>query len=191
MDQNEILDIFRNSEALLEGHFELRSGLHSARFFQCANVLQHPRSAATLCKQLVAMMRPSLGDELGADAVISPAMGGIIVGHEVAEALGLPHIFAEKEDGKLVMRRFSIQPGQRFLIAEDVITRGGRVDETIAIVREAGAEVVAVGLLVDRSGGKAQFGIPTFSLLKMEPVVHDPQDCPMCKDGLPLVHPGS
>jgi orotate phosphoribosyltransferase len=128
---------------LLNGHFELRSGLHSNRFFQCANVLRYPRVAGRLYEELVARLKGKL--DLGAlDGVISPALGGILVGHEVARTLDTPCVFAEKQEGRLVMRRFTLRPGQRYVVAEDVITRGGRVQETIDIVKAAGAEVVAV-----------------------------------------------
>lgn len=191
MEQSEMLDILRQSDALLEGHFELRSKLHSPRYFQCANVLRYPRRAGRLCDALVARMKTAMKDGLRADGVISPAMGGILVGHELARALDCLSIFAEKEDGKLVMRRFGIPKGQRLIVAEDVITRGGRVQETIDIVEKAGGVVVAVAVLVDRSGGKATFKYPTFSLLEMEPVTYEPASCPLCKQGVPFAHPGS
>ncbi len=190
MEQNQVLEILKDSGALLEGHFELRSGLHSDRFFQCANVLRFPDRAERLCGAVVARAQAATGG-LAADAVVSPALGGIIVGHEVARALGLPCIFAEKAEGVLVMRRFAIEAGKRYVVAEDVVTRGGRVQETIDIVEKAGATVAAVLLLVDRSGGKVAFPYPTFSLLQMEPVTHEPGACPLCEQGLPLVHPGS
>ncbi len=191
MEQKEILDILKNSGALLEGHFELRSGLHSDRYFQCANVLRYPRLAARLCDELVEIIKKSAGDGIKVDAVISPAMGGILVGHEVARALDVKHIFAEKQDGKLVMRRFQMTKGESFVIAEDVITRGGRVQETIDIVEAAGGKVAAIAVLVDRSGGKAKFNYPTYSLLKMEPVAYEPVKCPLCAKGFKFVHPGS
>jgi orotate phosphoribosyltransferase len=190
-DDGETLRILRDCEALLEGHFELRSGLHSDRFFQCANVLRYPRVATGLCSQLVHKMHAAMGEGFSPDLVVSPAMGGILVGHEVARALDVCSIFAEKDNGKLVLRRFDIKPGSKVVVAEDVITRGGRVQETIDIVLERGGQVVAVALLVDRSGGKARFDYPTFSLLDMEPVTYEPASCPLCKQGVPLVHPGS
>jgi orotate phosphoribosyltransferase len=178
VNADEVLGVLRETGALLEGHFELRSGLHSDQFFQCANVLRLPRVAERLCAALVGKLGPALGGSAPPDVVIAPALGGIIVGHEVARALNVPSIFAEKQDGALVLRRFSLSPGDRVVVAEDVVTRGGRVQETIDIVREAGAEVVAVALLVDRSGGKASFGVPTVSLLEMEPVTWEPEECP-------------
>ncbi len=190
MVEKDVLDLLEETGALLNGHFELRSGLHSGRFFQCANLLRFPRKAALLCKALVEDVVAS--DAVGqVDAVISPAVGGILVGHEVARALNVMSIFAEKENDKLVMRRFSIEKGARYVIAEDVITRGGRVQETIDLVEGGGGEVAAIALLVDRSGGKVQFDYPTFSLVKMEPVVWDPTECPLCEEGSVAVHPGS
>jgi len=149
MTSNEILDLFRSTNALLDGHFLLRSGLHSRQFFQCALLLQHTTIAARVCAALAEKLRG-----IDAETVISPALGGIIVGHEVARNLEKPHIFAEKEEGKLVLRRgFKIAPGSRFIVVEDVVTRGGRVQETIDIVRQNGGVVAAVAALVDRSGG--------------------------------------
>jgi orotate phosphoribosyltransferase len=191
MTPDDVLSRLEQTEALLSGHFELRSKLHSDRFFQCANVLRFPRIASELCDALVEKLRAGMGDELAVDTVIAPAMGGIIVGHEVARALDVRSIFAEKQDDALVLRRFNIAEGEKVVVAEDVITRGGRVQETIDIVRACGGEVVAVALLVDRSGGKVSFGIPTFSLLELEPVTYEPGACPLCDEGLPLVHPGS
>jgi orotate phosphoribosyltransferase len=192
MKETDLLKLFEDTQALLNGHFELRSGLHSNRFFQCALLLQYPRIAEQVCVALVEKIKSELGD-LKIDTVISPALGGIPVGHEVARALGLRFIFAEKNEQKmLTMRRFKIAKGERFLVAEDVITRGGRVQETIDIVNQAGGVVAAVGVLVNRSGGKAKFDYPTVSLLNIEPVTWDPAECPLCKEGtLPLVHPGS
>ena len=190
MTEQEILKILGETEALLEGHFQLRSGLHSNRYFQCANVLRYPRIAWRLCNELVKRMQAET--DIGkVDGVISPALGGILVGHEVARALDTRCVFAEKQDGKLVMRRFVLKPGERYVVAEDVITRGGRVQETIDIVKAAGAEVAAVLVLVDRSAGNARFDYPTFSLLQMAPEVWEPSDCPMCAKNEPFVHPGS
>jgi len=191
MDEAEVLQILRGCDALLDGHFELRSGLHSERFFQCANVLRYPRIAGRLCEALVAKVGRAAGGFPAADAVIAPALGGIVVGHEIARALDLPSIFAEKEQGKLLLRRFKIAPGQRFVVAEDVVTRGGRVQETIDLVKEAGGRVSAVAVLVDRSGGKAHFDCPHYSLLESEPVTYEPAACPLCAAGVPMVHPGS
>ena len=192
MKNPDLLKHFENTGALLSGHFELRSGLHSNQFFQCALLLQYPRIAAEVCDALAEKIEAQFGG-LAIDTVIAPALGGIAVGHELARVLGVRFIFAEKNaDGQLTMRRFKIKPGERFLVAEDVVTRGGRVQETVDIVRIHGGEVQAIGVLVDRSGGKAQFDVPMVSLLKMEPITWEPAECPLCKEGrLPLVHPGS
>lgn len=190
MTQQEVLEILSNTGALLHGHFELRSGLHSADFFQCANLLRYPRQAEKLCSALAKIVPAELADE--AVTVISPALGGILVGHEVARALDKKCIFAEKQDGKLVLRRFGILPEEPVIVAEDVVTRGGRVQETVDIVKQHGARVLAIVTLVDRSGGTANFGnIPHFSLLQMSPVTWEPSDCPHCKRGSKAIHPGS
>lgn len=192
MKDNEVLQVFLDTGALLRGHFELRSGLHSDQYFQCAKVLQHPRIAAKLCQALVDKMRLELGPGLKVDGVIAPAMGGLFVGHEVARALDVVSIFAEKQDNRLVLRRgFTIPRGGFFVVAEDVITRGGRVQETIDIVEGRGGAVAAIAVLVDRSGGKVRFNYPTVSLLQMEPVTHEPARCPLCAKGKPIEHPGS
>jgi orotate phosphoribosyltransferase len=191
MKEKEVLEILKKSDALLEGHFELRSGLHSDRYFQCANVLRYPRLAGRLCDALAAEVKKSLRKGTKIDTVIAPAMGGILVGHEMARALDVKSIFAEKQDGVLVMHRFSIKKGERCLVAEDVVTRGGRVQETIDIVEKAGGKVVGVAMLVDRSAGAAKFKYPAFSLLKMAPVTYKPAKCPLCAKGGKARHPGS
>ncbi len=190
MTENDILKILADTGALLSGHFELRSGLHSNRFFQCANLLRYPRIAGGLCEALVGRLCAEQ-DVAGVTGVISPALGGIIVGHEVARAMDKPCIFAEKKDDRLVMRRFTIRPGERYVVAEDVITRGGRVQETVDLVKAAGGEVAAILVLVDRSAGSAAFDYPLYSLLQMAPEVWQPGLCPMCAAGEPFVHPGS
>jgi orotate phosphoribosyltransferase len=162
---SEVLDLFRQTGALLHGHFILRSGLHSREFFQCALLLQDATIAAKVCGLLAAKL-----ETYEASTVISPAVGGIIVGQEVARHLRKRHIFAEKDgSGGLVMRRFSITPGEKFVVAEDVVTRGGRLQETIQIVRDLGGIVVAAGSIVDRSGGTLpDFGCPFVSLVQMD-----------------------
>lgn len=186
---SEILDLFRATGALLHGHFVLRSGLHSREFFQCALLLQDAAIAARVCGLLA--------DELGrheATTVISPAVGGIIVGQEVARHLGKRHIFAEKDGaGGLVLRRgFTIRPGEKFLVAEDVVTRGGRVQETIQIVRDHGGIVAAAGSIVDRSGGNLpDFGCPFVSLVRMDVETFAPDNIPEDLRDVPAVKPGS
>jgi orotate phosphoribosyltransferase len=190
MTENEILQAMEESGALLSGHFELRSKLHSDRYFQCANVLRFPRVAERLCGEMVRRMRVAGGCGR-VDGVVSPAVGGILVGHEVARALDVPSLFAEKENGQLVMRRFALARGARYVVAEDVITRGGRVQETIDIVKQAGATVAAILVLVDRSAGTVAFDYPTYSLLNLVPKIWEPADCPLCAAGSKPVHPGS
>ena len=188
MNDADVLQIFRETNALLEGHFLLRSGLHSRQYFQCALVLQWPRQAQQLCVALATQL-----EDKGAATVISPAMGGLFIGHEVGRALGLRHIFAEKDAaGKLELRRnFQVARGEKLIVVEDVVTKGGRVQETIDIVRKLGGEIVAVGTLVDRSEGNTKFGVPFMSLLKLQIETFDPATCPMCQAGKPVVKPGS
>ncbi len=202
MTQKQVLKAFKDTGALLEGHFELRSKLHSNRYFQCANVLRFPRIAEKLCRAVTreAVKSGKLGKKI--DGVISPAVGGILVGHEVARELNVKCIFAEKVQGKgvdatgkpntvLALRRFSIKKGERYVVAEDVVTKGGRVQETIDLVKAAGGIPVAVAVLIDRSAGQASFGLPLFSLLELAPEVWPPEVGPMCKAGSHPVHPGS
>lgn len=187
MHPDEVIDLFKQTNALLDGHFVLRSGLHSRQFFQCAILLQYPTIAAKVCAALAEKL---CGFE--ADTVISPALGGLIVGHEVARTLDKRHIFAEKEDGKLVLRRFPITPGERFLVLEDVVTRGGRLQETIDIVKAHGGVVVAAGTLVDRSGGHLpDFGCPFASLIALNPETFEPDQLPPDLAATKATKPGS
>jgi orotate phosphoribosyltransferase len=185
---DDLLSVFRATGALLDGHFVLRSGLHSRQFFQCALLLQHTGIAAEVCGKLADKLR-----EFPCDAVISPALGGIVVGQEVGRALGKRHIFAEKADGGLVLRRgFEIKPNERFIVAEDVVTRGGRVQETIEIVRQRGGIVVAVGVIVDRSGGqRPDFGCPFLSLMQLNVETFDASNIPADLVSVPALKPGS
>ncbi len=187
MKPAEIFKIFRSSGALLDGHFILRSGLHSRQFFQCALVLQHAPLAAKLCGELAKKI-----DDEAIDTIISPAIGGIIVGQEIARIIGKRHIFVEKEDGKLVLRRgFSIVRGERFLVAEDVVTQGGRVKEAIDIVRAHGGIVTAVAVLVDRSTAELSLGTALHSLVKMPVETFSPAEIPADLKDVPAVKPGS
>jgi orotate phosphoribosyltransferase len=180
--------LFRKTGALLDGHFVLRSGLHSRQYFQCAILLQHTDIAARVCGWLADKLR-----EFDCDAVISPALGGIIVGQEVGCELGKRHIFVEKEDGKLVLRRgFQIAPNEKFIVVEDVVTRGGRVQETIDIVRANGGIVSAVGVIVDRSGKvKPNFGCPFISLVEMNVENFAADNVPPDLATIPAIKPGS
>ena len=184
----DLLGLFRKTGALLDGHFVLRSGLHSREYFQCAILLSHTDIAERVCKMLAQKLRG-----FDCDSVISPALGGIIVGQEVARSLGKRHIFAEKEDGKLVLRRgFKIDNGEKFIVVEDVVTRGGRVQETIDIVRAAGGIVAGGGVIVDRSGkSKPDFGCPFVSLVEMDLENFAADQLPPDLAKIPAVKPGS
>ena len=187
IDNEELIDIMTHSKALLNGHFQLRSGLHSDCFFQAALLLQYPDLAKKTCRQMAKFFTNQQ-----VDCVISPAVGGLIVGHELARALGVRAIFADKEDDQLILKRgFTIKPGEKVLVAEDVITRGGRVQQTIDLARSLGAEVVGVGVIVDRSGGMAKFDVPHYSLLQLKLETYEPETCPLCKQGIALDRPGS
>src|SRR5437868_829466 len=187
MTEAEVLQVFRDTGALLNGHFILRSGLHSRQFFQCALALQQMPIVEKLGAALAQKVRG-----LGAVTVVSPAMGGLVLGQEVARQLGLRFIFVEKEEGKLVLRRgFEIFAGEKILIIEDVVTKGGRAQETIEIVRAHRGEVVGVGMLVDRSGGVAKFDLPTVSLLSMRVETFEAQHLPPDLAAVPAIKPGS
>jgi orotate phosphoribosyltransferase len=188
MTNEEITQCFLDSGALLEGHFKLRSGLHSNRFFQAALLLQYPDVAQKLCTELAAKFA-----DKGITAVISPAVGGLIVGHELAKALGVRAIFADKENDELILKRgFSIGKGEKVLVGEDVITRGGRVQQTVNLVKELGGEVAGIAVIVDRSMGNASFDIPHESLMKLELDTYDPEEsCPLCDKGMEITRPGS
>ena len=187
MTEHEVLQIFRSSGALLEGHFVLRSGLHSRQYFQCALALQYMPAVEKLGAELARKVRP-----LAAATVVSPAMGGLVLGQEVARQLGLRFIFVEKEEGKLALRRgFRISPGERILLVEDVVTKGGRVQETIDIVRAHGGQVVGIAMAVDRSGGTVNFGLPMFSLLAMHVETFPPDKLPPDLAATPATKPGS
>ncbi len=185
----EILDLFRETGALLNGHFLLRSGLHSREFFQCALLLQDPVVASRVCGELAERLR-----EYAAPTVVSPAVGGIIVGQEVARHLGRRHVFVDKDgEGGLVLKRgFRIAEDERVIVAEDVVTRGGRVQETVDIVRSHGGVVVAIGSIVDRSGGNLpDFGCPFVGLVQMTPETFTADAVPEDLRDVPVVKPGS
>ena len=187
MTEAEILEVFRETGALLEGHFVLRSGLHSRQYFQCALALQHMPTVEKLGAQLADKVR-----SLDPETVVSPAMGGLVLGQEVARQLGVRFIFVEKEDGKLVLRRgFKIHSGERILVVEDVVTKGGRVQETIDIVRAHQARLVGVAMAVDRSGGGVRFEVPTFSLLSLSVEAFPADNLPPDLAAIPAQKPGS
>jgi orotate phosphoribosyltransferase len=171
----------------LEGHFILSSGLHSDRYVQCALVLQHPKVAEQLCSQLADELR-----HLDVSVVAAPALGGVLVAHEVARALGVRSIFTERVDGAMTLRRgFSLEPNEKVLVVEDVITTGLSTRETIKCIEESGGKVVGAGSLIDRSGGTADLGLPKASLINLKIQNYNPAECPMCKAGIPAVKPGS
>jgi orotate phosphoribosyltransferase len=183
------MELFAATGAYLQGHFLLTSGLHSPEYLQCAKVLQHPSHAESLGAELAA----KLASRGPFDAVVSPAMGGLIIGHEVARSLGVRHIFTERDaEGKMTLRRgFEITPGERVLVIEDVVTTGGSTREVVALVAEMGAEAVAAGSIIDRSGGAAEVGAFREALATLRVTTWKPEDCPLCAQGLPVVKPGS
>lgn len=187
MTEADVLAMFRRSGALLEGHFKLSSGLHSPGYLQCARVLMRPRDAEALGVALGAKVH-----ELGATLVLSPALGGIVIGQEVARALDVPALFAERADGVLTLRRgFAIAPEDKVLVVEDVVTTGGSTRETMAVAREAGATVVGACAIVNRSGGQPGLDVPFHALLPMDVATYQPDACPLCAQGVALVKPGS
>lgn len=187
MNTEQVLQLFRETEALLDGHFQLTSGLHSPQYFQCAKVLQYPPHAEKLCRMAQQNFSPQR-----LDAVIAPAVGGIIVAHEVGRLLKTRVLFAERQEGKMSLRRgFQIAVGEKILVCEDVVTTGGSVQEVIDMVREAGGEVIGVFCIVDRSNGKANFGAPLLSTLQLAPETYSPENCPLCAAGSTAQKPGS
>jgi orotate phosphoribosyltransferase len=187
-----ILSAFYETGAYLKGHFRLTSGLHSAEYLQCALVLQYPKHAEHFGRLLATEFR-RLEPTLNAGVVAAPAIGGLIIGHEVARALGARFIFTERDaSGKMILRRgFSVEPGEVAVVVEDVVTTGGSSREVIDILRDAGARVIGAGSIIDRSGGSADLGVPRVALETMQVVSYSPEDCPLCRAGSPVVKPGS
>ena len=182
-----VLDRFRRVGAFLEGHFRLTSGLHSPGYLQSALVLQHPEEAEA-CGQAIAERVRGLGPQV----VLSPALGGIVIGQEVGRALGVRALFAERQDGKLTLRRgFSLAPGEKVLVVEDVVTTGGSTRETIDVARAAGGIVVGAASIIDRSGGQQGLDVPYYSLVPIALPTYQPEACPLCAQGIPVVKPGS
>ena len=186
-----VLNVFRSTGAYLSGHFRLTSGLHSPEYLQCALVLQHPQYAERLGQELAAALLAVSGSQR-IDLVASPAIGGLIIGHEVARALGTRFIFAEREAGKMTLRRgFEVTMGETAVVVEDVITTGGSTREVIESLRQHGVRVLAAGSIIDRSGGLVDLGLPRVALQTLTVVSHPPESCPLCAQGIPVVKPGS
>lgn len=189
LNTNETLELFRQTGAYLRGHFRLTSGLHSPEYLQCALVLQHPDIASTLGAALAECF-----EEYGkVDVVAAPAIGGLIIGHEVARNLGCRFIFTERDPsaGMVFRRGFSVEKAERAVVIEDVVTTGGSSREVMLALQAAGAEVLAAGSIVDRSGGKVDLGIPRVALATLQVITYPPETCPLCQQGIPVVKPGS
>ena len=187
MTHDEILNIFKDTKAMLEGHFLLSSGLHSSQYLQCALVLQDPKIAEKLCSELASKFK-----DKKPTVVVAPALGGVIVSYETARALGVKGIFTERVDGKMILRRgFSLSKNDKVLIVEDVITTGLSTKEVIETVKSYGAQIIGVGSIVNRTKKKIDFGVDTKSLITLDIPTFKPEDCPLCRQGTPLVKPGS
>jgi orotate phosphoribosyltransferase len=188
MNREEVVERFRRTGALLEGHFVLTSGLHSTQYLQCALVLQHPSEAEAFGRAIAGHFR-----DTGVETVVAPAIGGIIIGWEVARALGVRSVWTERDaEGRMTLRRgFTVRPGERVLVVEDVITTGGSTRETCDALRAAGALVVGAASIIDRSGGRADVGVPRVALATLEVPAVSPADCTLCAEGIPAVKPGS
>jgi orotate phosphoribosyltransferase len=187
MNQDAVLDLFRQSGALLEGHFRLSSGLHSDKYLQSALVLQHPEFAMKLGEALGERVR-----HLQATAVLSPALGGIVIGQEVGRSLGVRAMFAERQDGVLTLRRgFSVSPADRVLVVEDVITTGGSTRETIKVAEDRGADVVGAAAIIDRGSDPGRLSVPTQALVHLEVPTYAAESCPLCARGVAVTKPGS
>ncbi len=191
MTTEEVLQTFEANDALLKGHFQLTSGLHSNRYLQCALVLQHPPVAETLCAALAAKAKSD--SRIGQiDLVVAPALGGVIVAHEVARALGVRALFTERQEKVMTLRRgFAIKPGERCFVVEDVVTTGGSTREVMDVVTSLGGVAVGAGSLIDRSGGAVDLGVPRHALATLEVPTYQPDDCPMCREGSTAIKPGS
>ncbi|MFA5146482.1 MAG: orotate phosphoribosyltransferase [Candidatus Omnitrophota bacterium] len=187
MTEKDVLKLFDKYGALLEGHFRLSSGLHSGKYLQCALILQHPEVAERLAKELAARFSK---DKV--DLVVGPALGGITLGYEVARALGVRGIFAERQDKAMVLRRgFSVNPGERALVVEDVVTTGGSTREVMEVVKGSGGKIAGAGAIIDRSDNGADLGVRFEALAKIRVETFDEKACPMCRKGIPVMKPGS
>ncbi len=186
------MNLFEETGAYLRGHFRLTSGLHSGEYLQCAKVLAYPAHAEHLGSELARRLQEIAPGKI--DAILAPALGGIIIGHEVARSFGVPFLFAERDGvtGQMVLRRgFEVQPGHSVLVIEDVVTTGGSSREVVELSRAAGATVIAAGSIVDRSNGRADLGVPRVSLERLDVTNYEPNRCPYCEQGIPVVKPGS
>ncbi|AAD35418.1 orotate phosphoribosyltransferase [Thermotoga maritima MSB8] len=182
-----IKEILEKTGALMEGHFILSSGKHSSRYVQCARLFEFPEYGDVVGEELAKLLK-----KYDVETVVGPAMGGVILSYVVARYLKARSLFAERENGVMKLRRgFFVKPGEKVAVVEDVVTTGGSVKEVIELLKEYGANVVCVGSIIDRSGGKVDFGVPFESLLKLDLPVYDPEDCPLCKQGIPAEKPGS
>lgn len=187
MKPEEVINEFKDTDALLEGHFQLTSGLHSTVYLQCARVLQYPKKAEQFGRAIAEHFT-----EQGIQLVGSPAIGGIVIGHEVARALGARFVWTEREAGRMTLRRgFTVTPGEKTLVVEDVVTTGGSTRETIECLQQAGADIVAAASIIDRSGGTADVGVPRVALASLKVLSVDPSVCDACRLGEPVVKPGS
>lgn len=187
MTREEKIALLEEANVLQTGHFRLTSGRHSDKYMQCARVFEYGKYSEAICGDIADAYR-----DKNVELVIGPAVGGIIISYEVARQLGVRNIFAERENGVMTLRRgFTIEPGTRVLVVEDTITTGGSVKEVIALVKEKGGEVIGVGSVVDRSNGAVDFGVELHAAVSMEVISFEEADCPLCKQGLPIVKPGS
>jgi orotate phosphoribosyltransferase len=192
-DASSVLSLYEQTGAYLRGHFRLTSGLHSPEYLQSARVLAYPKHAEALGREMASQLLALLGAKVP-EVVVSPAMGGLIIGHEVARALGVRHLFTERdaETNRMVLRRgFELKAGETAVVVEDVVTTGGSTREVVELLTATGASVLAAGSIMDRSGGKVDVGVPRVALQRMEVVAYDPADCPLCRQGVPVVKPGS
>jgi orotate phosphoribosyltransferase len=189
LSSNETIEVFKQTGAYLRGHFRLTSGLHSPEYLQCALVLQYPDNAAVLGEQLA----ERLGTRGKVNVVAAPAIGGLIIGHEVARHIGARFIFTERDaSGVMVLRRgFSIEPGESAVVVEDVVTTGGSSREVIDLLKSSGATVLAAASIIDRSGGHVELGVPRVALATLKVISYPPENCPLCRQGIPVTKPGS
>lgn len=187
MEKEKVLQVFKETEGILKGHFQLASGRHSDTYMQCAKLFMYPEKSRLLCGELAKLLAG-----INIDCVVSPAVGGVIMGYEMAYQLKVPNIFYERVNGVMTLKRgFTVEADKAYLVVEDVVTTGGSVKEVIAEIERAGGKVAAVASVVDRSDGKVDFGKPYFALLSMEVVSYEKEECPLCAEGIPLTKPGT